>query len=328
MNDNTQVTNGKISIVVPVYNRENRLVKCIESIINQSYSNIELILIDDGSTDSSRQICLHYTQIDSRIKSFSQNNKGVSEARNLGLHYVTGQYLTFVDADDEIMDKALETALRYLTESEADVVTYGWSLFDENNSIISSKSEDFNELTNRETILQRALDNYSSCGGGYPWNKLWRIQDPKKIPRFDPRLYYFEDLEWCVRMILGVKKMVVCPEELYRYFVNNSSVSNDPSRREEREIGYHQSIAKILIDIRDLHELSSWFAYKYYPEIVNGVLFALKNRYLKLYKYLINRFITSKEIIKASCNSTSKMRFRYRFILLLSYIKFNLNNRK
>ena len=98
-----------ISIIIPVYNVELDLEKCLESIINQTYKNIEIILIDDGSTDNSGKICDIYAEKDCRIELLKQENSGVCSARNLGISKATGEYVTFVDADDWIEEDYIES---------------------------------------------------------------------------------------------------------------------------------------------------------------------------------------------------------------------------
>lgn len=101
----------KLSVIVPVYNAEKYLDRCIQSIINQTYSNIELLLVDDGSKDSSAKICDDYALTDKRIRVFHKENGGVSSARNMGLDMATGYYVAFVDADDYLFPKAYESLI-------------------------------------------------------------------------------------------------------------------------------------------------------------------------------------------------------------------------
>ena len=98
----------KVSVIVPVYNLEDYIERCVESIISQTYTNIEIILINDGSVDSSLEKCMEYAKKDNRIIVLDQKNKGVSAARNLGLDKATGKYVTFVDGDDCIHGKYIE----------------------------------------------------------------------------------------------------------------------------------------------------------------------------------------------------------------------------
>ena len=162
---NTYSKEGKTTIIVPIYNGEKYLARCIESILNQTYANIELLIVDDGSTDSTCQICDEYARRDQRIRYYAQSNQGVSSARNIGIHHASGEYLTFVDADDALCENAIETALQYLHEADADVVTYGWLRCDENGNCWETMSENFEVLVDPENILYRVLTNYSSCGG-------------------------------------------------------------------------------------------------------------------------------------------------------------------
>lgn len=318
---NTGFEEGKVSIVVPIFNGESFLSRCIESILGQTYHDIELLLIDDGSTDDTVNICEHYARQDCRVTFKRQLNQGVSSARNSGIHLASGQYITFVDADDALCQNAVETALGYLRQAQADVVTYGWIRCDEKGNFIESICEDYEILTDPEKILRRMLEHYSSCGGGYPWNKLWRTAAFQPICLFDPKLYFFEDLEWCVRMILKVNKMVICPECLYCYSVMQSSISNQKGKRERREIGYHQAMQQILSDIKKHPKLLSWLENKYYPEIVNGILFSAWKRYWLLYRQLMDRFICLKKELRETCSCSRTMRIRYTIISQLSFGK-------
>ncbi len=121
--------NELISIIVPVYNVERYLNECLENLINQTYKNIEILLINDGSTDNSREICEHYLQHDNRIKIIDKVNGGLSDARNTGIGYATGEYLTFVDSDDVVDITFCERLLDLISEYQADIATCSILLF-------------------------------------------------------------------------------------------------------------------------------------------------------------------------------------------------------
>ena len=189
----------KVSIVVPVYNGQAHIKTCIESLIEQSWNCLEIIIVDDGSDDNSLDICKKYESIDERITVIHQKNKGVSSARNAGIKCVTGQYLLFVDADDFFEKNAVECAINCLKNNNADVVVFGWRnfspVFGNGNDVCFEESV----ADNSNLILKNLLENYSAYGGGYPWNKLWKIEENKKnLVYFNENLYYFEDLEWVV----------------------------------------------------------------------------------------------------------------------------------
>lgn len=119
----------KISIIVPVYNVENYLPKCLDSIINQTYKNLEIIVIDDGSTDSSSVICDDYVILDKRIIVLHQENHGLSAARNLGIKIATGRFVGFVDSDDFINTEMFEKMFNRIIETCADVVMCNYVRF-------------------------------------------------------------------------------------------------------------------------------------------------------------------------------------------------------
>ena len=111
----------KISIIVPIYNTEKYLQRCIESLINQTYQNLEIILVNDGSTDNSEKICAKYKKTDNRIKVFSKVNGGQSSARNLALENITGDYIGFVDSDDWIALDTYEYLMNIIEKNSADI---------------------------------------------------------------------------------------------------------------------------------------------------------------------------------------------------------------
>lgn len=122
----------RISVIVAVYNVEKYLSKCIESILNQTYKNLEIILIDDGSSDKSGDICDSYAKQDSRIKVIHRENKGIAYTRNEGLDTAKGDYITFVDSDDYIHPQMYELMMRKLREQNADVVACDYLELPEN----------------------------------------------------------------------------------------------------------------------------------------------------------------------------------------------------
>lgn len=129
-----------VSVIVPVYNAEHFIEKCIHSILNQSYKNIELILVNDGSTDNSVKICDSFAKIDNRIKLIHQANSGPSVARNNGIYNAKGKYIQFIDADDYIEENMIETLVNEM-EKGLDIVICGYKrIFKEENKITSTKN--------------------------------------------------------------------------------------------------------------------------------------------------------------------------------------------
>lgn len=131
------MNNAKVSIIVPIYNSAAYLPACIESIMNQTYKNIEILLVDDGSTDSSLEICMKYSDVDNRIHVIHQENKGVSSARNNGLDNVSGEFFSFVDSDDELKENAIELLMNDILENDADMASAVLSMVAANGAITS-----------------------------------------------------------------------------------------------------------------------------------------------------------------------------------------------
>ena len=162
----------KVTIIVPVYNAEKYLEKCIKSLINQTYNNLEIILIDDGSLDKSWNICNNFAKKDTRIKVYHKENGGVSSARNWGLSNSSGKYILFVDSDDWLEDNMIEILYREIEEQKVDVSICNFFCNDE-------KSQKINDKTNNKIISDDRKEKIKylfeeSLFGGYLWNKLIR----------------------------------------------------------------------------------------------------------------------------------------------------------
>ena len=152
--------NPLISIIIPVYNVEKYLSECIESVINQTYKNLEIILVNDGSTDSCPQICEEYAAKDNRIKVIHKKNGGLSDARNIGLKQATGALISFVDSDDLLSLDFCQRLLDALIESDADIVECDFVKFEEETEEINEVEETDFELfinSNDDELLFHAI---------------------------------------------------------------------------------------------------------------------------------------------------------------------------
>ena len=135
-----------ISIIIPVFNMEDKLNKCIQSVINQTYDNLEIILVNDGSKDNSLKICENYKNIDNRIKLISINNNGVSNARNIGIKNATGKYIGFVDSDDYIDNDMFETLYNNIKDNNADLSIIGYQIETIDNKVIKNTNLDHSTI--------------------------------------------------------------------------------------------------------------------------------------------------------------------------------------
>lgn len=219
-----------ISIIVPVYYAEKYLVKCIESIINQSYKHIEILLINDGSTDSSGRICDDYAAKDFRVRVFHKENGGVSSARNLGLDNAKGDWITFVDADDYITDGALKEMFAAISEIEVDVVYFRnfYQVADNRVSVINNKGLSSGILPVDDYIKDLLM--YQDLSAPIVWNKIFK----KEIigsRRFDSEVKIGEDLLFQLEILLKNRhsKINLHDKPLYFYIIRGNSAMGSAS---------------------------------------------------------------------------------------------------
>ena len=204
-----------ISIIVPVYNAELYLDECVGSIVNQSYRNLEIILVDDGSTDSSATLCDRWADADKRIRTIHQNNSGPSAARNNAIEQCTGNFITFVDSDDTIAPQYIETLYNNLVNTDADISSLSLNLSKSDHSHKTNKPVTMTALKAVENILfQRGLDN--AVAGKLYKRHLWQSV------RFRTGIYY-EDLEVFYHLYLQAKRIVHQDFPLYFYRQHSSS---------------------------------------------------------------------------------------------------------
>lgn len=308
----------KVSIIVPIYNTEKYISRCVKSILSQSYHNLQVILVNDGSTDDSLQLCQKFAREDKRVEVVSQINSGVSSARNTGLSLVKGEFITFVDSDDWLNINAIEIALNYIDRTRSDVVIYGWKRIHENSEKCEEIVEPYEIVKEQSVIIRAILEHYAAFGGGYPWNKLWRSKTLMNdgVPLFDIQLSFFEDLEWVIRALLHVKDVVVCPECLYNYSVRKYSVTNTVGNNEEKEISYHRALEKIISTIGIMPDTQMWLKNKYYPEIVNGIIHAKRHKWHQVERFLLRRLQDEKGAILCSKEIPLNIKIRCLFLLL------------
>ncbi len=186
----------KISIVVPVYNGEKYISKCLDSLINQSYKNIEIIIINDGSSDNTEKICNKYKEIDSRIKVISIENGGVSKARNIGIENATGQFLMFCDSDDYVAKDWCKLLLENYKENNLIVCDY-YNVIDNEVKEFDYERPKVDSVINKADFLKLRL-----YGINAPWNKIYYLEVIKNNNiRFDENISLGEDLRFNIRYL-------------------------------------------------------------------------------------------------------------------------------
>ena len=211
----------KISIIVPVYKAEKYLHRCVDSILAQTFTDFELLLVDDGSPDESGKICDEYADKDRRVRVFHKENGGVSSARNQGIEHALGEWLYFVDSDDMLFDYTLKE-LYSKTSNEIDSVIGGYIETDGVNCLYKTECKK-DMLWDYKTAL---LDFYTPLYGkfnGYLWNRLFRhsVINQYRI-RFSEQIYYKEDGLFVIVFICKSQKgTAVTSKIIYQYFINS-----------------------------------------------------------------------------------------------------------
>lgn len=311
--------NEIISVIVPVYNTEPYLKRCIESVLNQTYGKFELILVDDGSTDKSGLICDSYVENDKRIKVIHKKNTGVSDSRNVGLLHVTGKYFMFLDSDDSLERETLQKCYEKMELDDADGLVFGWQQI-KNNYIVEQGIYETNVLTDMKQAVYDILADRHIYGGGYP-NKLWRTESFKhslnEIPKFNNKLFYVEDMEWVIRMFLKSKKIIVIRNVFYNYYLRDNSVSTSFRLNEKRLVGYHDTMKKILDNLEKYDVLYVWFQGVAYTELINSTIDAFLKRQKTVFRELYCRLLDVKQNILQHRNIKTKVKIRYILILVL-----------
>lgn len=209
----------KVSILSPCYNVEKYVSQCLDSIIQQTYKNLQIILVDDGSTDNTLAILNQYASLDSRIEVHHQENKGVATARNELLSKVKGDYVLFVDSDDWIELDMVEFLIAKVTEENAEVAVCGNVV---NNGIPKKNYKE--ETWGKEKVIEEFL-RHTNFNGSL-WNKLFSVKLLKNNPTFNPEISYGEDALFTWQIIQNVEKIIVTDKQLYHYRMNEGSLSH------------------------------------------------------------------------------------------------------
>ena len=213
-----------VTVIVPVYNVRRHLKKCLDSLLCQTMTNIEILLIDDGSVDGSGEICDRYAKTDARIRVIHQSHRGLSSVRNLGMDLAKGEYIMFADSDDTVHPDFCRIPYEEALKQQADVVIFHYL-------------KNGRKITAREgaalTIGVQEKEKVIRAGrlymGNYVWNKMYHKEVLQGI-RF-PEGKLFEDIATTYQILMQAKKIVLIPDELYFYHKRIGSISTNKSKR-------------------------------------------------------------------------------------------------
>lgn len=214
----------KVSIIVPIYNMENKIEICVKSILSQTYQDIEVILVDDGSEDNSFSQCNNLMKMDKRVKVFRTENRGSGPARNYGIKQASGKYIYFPDADDYIEEYAIEILVAAMNNGENDLVVFGYRNVD--NRGVQTSIKKYPELKQDALEIRLNYSNYMTTTSrlgiqGAPWNKFFCLDLIRKYNILYPELRRHQDEGFIARYMNYARKVHFIPDILYTYYKND-----------------------------------------------------------------------------------------------------------
>lgn len=243
-----------ISVVLPIYNIEKYLQKCMDSLLGQTYRNLEIIMIDDGSTDGSGKLCDFYEGMDDRIVVFHKKNGGLSDARNYGLEHASGEYITFIDPDDFVDLDFIEYMYQILKKYDTKM-----SLCQHRVHYINGKIKDYgstgDEALDNKFCLERML--YHDVIDTSAWAKLYSMELFQEV-RY-PKGKIFEDIGTTYALMLQSEKIACGYESKYNYIIHKTSIVNGEFKRNK-------------LDLLEMTDKMAAAVVKRYPDLADAVL--------------------------------------------------------
>ena len=238
--DDKVISDKLISIIVPVYNVEKYLKKCVYSILNQSYKKLEVILVNDGSTDNSGKICDELSREDSRINVYHKDNGGLSDARNYGVAKANGEYVGFVDSDDYIDQYMYENLYKAIRKYNTQIAECGITRVYKNNKLRPHyDGEEYSLVVDREGYLKEYLENRKVYGAAVC--KLLSIDLAKVLKFPDGKVY--EDVFYTLELLKKVDKYTLISGNYYYYYIRGNSITTKTFS--SRDMDYIEIIDKI-----------------------------------------------------------------------------------
>lgn len=226
----------KISFIVPIYDVELYLRKCVDSLLHQDYEDYEIILVDDGSPDKCPSICDEYATRFDKIRVIHQENKGLSGARNTGINAARGEYICFVDSDDYWEENALGALMEQIERDSLEVLRFKWQTVNGEYQVFNPykynpyKNDDYSDsVTDGVDFLNTRLGT-----AGYAWAYI--LRRTLCIDNYFTEGIYFEDTDWTPRMLLNVKRIASTDRIVYNYLVREGSITNAVNRSKQKKL--------------------------------------------------------------------------------------------
>ena len=258
------MNNPLISVIIPVYNVEKHLEKCLNSVINQTYKNLDIILINDGSTDKSGEICAEFSKRDSRIKFIQQENSGVSRARNVGIENSSGDFFSFIDSDDYLELDTYEYLINIVEEKQVDAVNYEYYITYPTNEVKHVNNRIQYGLASREQAQYELVNNVA-----FAWNKLFS----KKLIgglKFNEEVLRGEDSLFARQAFDKAESVWFDKRPLYHYVQSDESAVRGNFRKSQ-------------LTAANLYDIYFNFYSEKFPELLPYCISSLNNLMVSLY---------------------------------------------
>ncbi|MFT8929657.1 MAG: glycosyltransferase family 2 protein [Sporolactobacillus sp.] len=250
-----------LSIIVPVYNVASYLDRCVTSLIEQTYTHLEILLVDDGSTDRSSELCDAFAKADQRVHVIHQSNQGVAAARNHGLNAAAGEYIGFVDSDDWVAADMYMQLYKQMSRTDAQIVCCGhWRIDEQARGKFIGLSDHFTKRLDHDEALSYLIGFKDRCVSNYLWDKLFVRSLFDKI-RF-PNVTHFEDVAVLYQLFDQSSVVYAFSEPLYYYYQRNGSLMHEPF--EQRSLVLLQITKKIILFSQQHRGLFNCEAYAMY----------------------------------------------------------------
>ena len=322
-----------VSVIIPVFNVEDYLGECLDSVLSQTYNNLEILIIDDGSTDNSGYICDQYSDSDSRVKVFHVSNGGQSKARNIALKNSQGDYIAFVDSDDVIDSNMIEVLLYESLSNNCSLACIDFREIGDTSLLHKNKHNHFKEnklLTAREALVLLSTPNSPIMISYCVWTKLYKKEILKDL--FFPEGMVYEEIVFNTKAILKSKNIIYIGKELYSYRIRSGSATNESVREKYiKKLMLNWvplSCEKNLLlqdtgwmDVINSHKARDYIDLLYYEYYINNT----KNDSFKNQtKRLLNEWrLNTKEIINLPYSFTDKtivfLKMKAQFLFICLY---------
>lgn len=269
-----------VTIVVPVYKVEKYIDKCVNSILNQTYKNLEIILVDDGSPDNCGQICDNYEQKDNRIKVIHKENGGLSDARNAGIDIASGKYISFIDSDDYIDNQYIEILYNAIIKDKSDMAISSHKVIYDTGAVLEKATGEESVLDSKEVLKRILYDDGIDLSA---WAKLYKMELFKEI-RY-PKGRLFEDAATTYKLVDKSEKISVVSKSKYNYVIRGNSITN---------LNFSEKKMDLITSTKEMCE----YVRNKYPELEKACNRRLMYAYLSTLTQLLKSDTKNEEIEK------------------------------